>query len=146
MCALMFAAAGYADVNLHNVRWGEVAIPGSVCAADTRTIRLHDGTAFTRTRRGPPWIVEVDSRWNPVVYGHLGRKGRDPAAALVVNCNNGGGTAAGVLAYAQVIFSGADTSLRVVGVVTPRVQRAGQLPTLVTVTIRPGEVIAHESW
>jgi len=67
-------------------------------------------------------------------------------AALVVGCNNGGGTADGYLAYAQVVYMSVGSSLKVIGVVTPRVQRSGQLPTLLTVKIERGKIIAHEAW
>jgi hypothetical protein len=145
--ALVFAVSGYSDVNLRAVRWGEVSIPGSFCATVPNVVRLHHGSAFTKTQReGPPLIVEVDSGPWPVVYGYLGRNRRDPAAALTVNCNNGGGTADGVLAYADVIFGGAGKSLRVIGAITPKVQKADELPTLLKLQIRAGEVIVHESW
>jgi len=146
-CALLFTAAGFADVNLRKAKWRDVVVPGAFCGLDQRPIQLHGGSAFARRwGYGPPFIVEVDSGWDPVVYGFLGTNRSDPAAALVVDCNNGGGTAGGVMAYAQVIFGGAGKALRVIGVVTPRVQRSGQLPTTLTVEIRPGEVIAHEFW
>jgi hypothetical protein len=90
--------------------------------------------------------VTVDAGWNPVVYGNLDGVGQDEAA-LVVGCNNGGGTADGFLAYAQVIFTTAGKTLRVIGVVTPKQGRkANRLPTLVTVKIRRGKVMAREAW
>jgi hypothetical protein len=80
------------------------------------------------------------------VYGNLDGVGQDEAA-LVVDCNNGGGMAAGVLAYAQVIYTTAGKSLRVIAVMTPQQPRnANRLPTLLTVKIRRGKVIAREAW
>jgi len=87
--------------------------------------------------------VEVDTGWNPVVYGDLSGDGRADAG-LVFNCNNGGGTADGVLLEGWVIFTGGAGKLSVVGVVTPRVQPTGELPTLVEIAIQPGKIIAHE--
>lgn len=88
----------------------------------------------------------MDSGWNPVVYGDVDGDGEDEAA-LVVGCNNGGGTAAGFLAYAQVIFTAGKTSPRVVGIITPQ-QRPNPkaLPTLLQVTIRRGTIVAREAW
>ncbi len=65
-------------------------------------------------------------------------------AGLRVNCNNGGGTADGVLLYAWVIFSGNGGKLTVVGIVTPQVQPREVLPTLLEIVIAPGKVTAHE--
>jgi hypothetical protein len=90
--------------------------------------------------------VTVNAGWNPVVYGDLDGDGRDEAA-LVVDCSNGGGTADGVLAYAQVIFTAAGKSLRVVDVLTPQQpSRSNRLPTLLTVEIVRGKVVAREAW
>jgi hypothetical protein len=53
----------------------------------------------------------------------------------------------GFLAYAQVIFTTAGKAVRVIGVVTPKqARKANRLPTLVTVKIRRGKVIAREAW
>ena len=65
---------------------------------------------------------------------------------MVADCNNGGGTAAGVLAYAEVIFTPGKKSPRVIGVLIPQEQPANELPTLLQVTIRRGEIVAHEAW
>ena len=145
-CALSAMGFGVSTIDIHKVDWANVSVPGSVCGA-TRSIRLHKGRAVVASRR---WAsvprVTVEAGWNPVVYGNLDGVGQDEAA-LVVGCNNGGGTAAGFLAYAQVIFRASGASLRVLGVVTPQQPRqANRLPTLVTVKIRRGKVIAHEAW
>jgi hypothetical protein len=137
---------GTSRLDLHNVDWAEVTVPGSVCGA-THSIRLHKSQAVVDSPRWPAWPhVTVDAGWNPVVYGNLDGVGQDEAA-LVVDCNNGGGTADGVLTYAQVIFTNAGNSLRVIGVLTPQQPRkANTLPTLLTVKIRRGKVIAREAW
>jgi hypothetical protein len=88
----------------------------------------------------------VDAGWNPVVYGDLDGDGNDEAA-LVVGCSNGGGTADAYLAYAQVVFKARARSPRALAIVTPQQRpRPNVLPTLLQVTIRRGEVIAHEAW
>lgn len=80
-----------------------------------------------------------------MVYGDLDGDGRDEAA-LVVDCDSGSATADGVYAYAQVIFRIAGTKATAFGVVTPRVQPKAELPTLLTVTIRRGSIVAHEAF
>jgi hypothetical protein len=139
-------AVGVSTIDIHKVDWANVSVPGSVCGA-THPIQLHKGRAVVHSRRWPSVPrVTVDAGWNPVVYGNLDGVGQDEAA-LVVGCNNGGGTADGYLAYAQVIFTTAGKSLGVIGVVTPQQPRkANRLPTLVTVKIRRGKVIAREAW
>jgi len=137
-------------IDLHKVGWGSVTLPGSVCGA-SEPIRLHHGSAFITPiparfsgdsfpgRRG----VTVDSAPDGVVFGDLEGSGRD-YAGLAVNCNNGGGTADGVLLYAWVIFSGRGGRLSVVGTVTPQVQPSEQLPTQIEVAIKPGKITASE--
>jgi len=145
-CALFVTGFGASTLDVHKVDWSSVSLPGSVCGA-THSIRLHKGRAVVDSRRWPSVPrVTVDAGWNPVVYGNLDGVGQDEAA-LVVGCNNGGGTADGFLAYAQVIFTTAGKKLKVIGVVTPKqARKANRLPTLVTVEIRRGEVVAREAW
>jgi hypothetical protein len=137
-------------IDLRKVGWGSVTLPGSVCGA-SEPIRLHHGSAFISPvparfsgdsfpgRRG----VTVDSPPDSVVFGDLEGSGRD-YAGLAVNCNNGGGTADGVLLYAWVIFSGRGGRLSVVGTVTPQVQPSGQLPTQIEIAIKPARITASE--
>jgi len=154
-------SAGTASaLDLHKLDWANVTLPGSVCGA-SRPIRLHhmgvrraEGTAFF-TPIPRRWSrddfygkdgVTVDSGWAPVVYGDLAGSGVPDDAGLVVDCNNGGGTADGVLLYAWVVFSGGGGKLSVVGVVTPQVQAPNELPTTVEIAIHRGQIIAHEFW
>jgi hypothetical protein len=132
------------SVDLHDVDWANVTLPGSVCGAK-RPIRLRNGRAVvTSTRWADVPRVTVDSGWNPVVYGDVDGDGADEAA-LVVNCNNGGGTASGVLAYAEVIFTAGDHSPRVLGVVMPQSPSTYGAP-LLQVEIHRGKIIAREAW
>jgi hypothetical protein len=144
------AAAPAAALDLHKVDWSSVTLPGAVCGA-SKQIRLHHGRVFFSPiprrwsrdhfygKRG----VTVDSGLAPVVFGDLAGNGGDDAG-LSVDCTNGGGTADGVLLYSWVIFSGAGDRLSVLGIVTPRVQPSGELPTLIGIVIRPGKITAHE--
>ncbi|HEX4035232.1 MAG TPA: hypothetical protein VHX66_12390 [Solirubrobacteraceae bacterium] len=145
-------------LDLHHVSWSSVMLPGATCGS-SRPIQLHrlrgarnvESTAFFSPipkrwarddfygKRG----VSVDAGWDPVVYGDLADSGHDDAG-LVFDCNNGGGTADGVLLEGWVIFSGSAGRLTVVGIVTPRVQPANVLPTLEEISITPGKIVAHE--
>jgi hypothetical protein len=89
--------------------------------------------------------VHVETGWTPVVYGDVDGDGSDEAA-LYVDCNNGGGTADGVLAYAQVVFTVGPRGPAVLGVVRPRVQPRNGAATLVQVALRRGRVVAHEAF
>jgi hypothetical protein len=90
--------------------------------------------------------ITVDARFDRVVYGDLDGDGRDEAA-LGIDCNNGGGTADGVLAYARVVYTAGDHGPRVLGVLTPRQHvTTHTYPTLLRVSIRPGAVLAREFW
>src|SRR5438105_3574698 len=106
-----------ASLDLHKADWGDVALPGSVCGARS-PIHLDHGEAVIASARWLPLRrVHVDSGWSRPTYGDLDGDGHEEAA-LVTDCNNGGGTAGGVLAYAQVVFAAVGNSLLVVGVVT----------------------------
>ena len=127
-----------------------MSIPGSVCGA-SRPIRLHDGHGIVYTRRfasrlgGGLRRIAVSSGWNHLVDGDLDGDGRNEAA-LAVECETGGGTADSALAYAQVIYRVAGGKATPLGVIRPRVQPKHVLPTLLTVTIHPGRVVAHEAF
>jgi hypothetical protein len=141
-----------AAFDIHKVDWASVTLPGSVCGA-SQPIRLHHGSAFVTPiprrwsrdsfdgKRG----ITVDSGWDAVVYGDLAGSGHDDAG-LLVNCNNGSGTADGALLYAWVIFSGHGGRLSAVGIVTPQVQPPEVLPTLIGLAITPGKITAHETF
>jgi hypothetical protein len=146
------AAAEGAALDLHAVAWANVTLPGAACGA-SQPIALDEGTGSV-TPIPRRWAsdhfygkraVTVNTDPNAVVYGDLEGNGTDDAA-LWVNCNNGGGTADGALLYDWVVFSGSSGRLSVVGVITPRVQPAGQLPTVLQVAIKPGKVVARESF
>ena len=145
------AAAGSLRANpldLHRVHWGEVVIPGFVCGAPT-AIRLRHKKAVVPSGRFPPYRrVHVSTAWNGVVYADVDGDGKDEAA-FQVDCNNGGGTAAGVLGYAAVAFTGARGRLRAVGVITPqqRYRRGSRFPPIVgIVKLRLRKVVSPEAW
>jgi hypothetical protein len=152
------SATAPAALDLHEVNWSSVTLPGAACGS-SHPIHLHrlrrarnvESTAFFSPipkrwaqydfygKRG----VSVDAGWDPVLYGDLDGSGHDDAA-LVYDCNNGGGTADGVLLEGWVIFTGSTGRLSVVGIVTPRVQPAHELPTLLELAISPRRITAHE--
>jgi hypothetical protein len=131
--------------------WRTVALPGGACGS-SRPIRPH------RYEYGPAALVHPDVDllwWNPVVvyswskpvFGDLDGDGRDEAA-LDVDCANGGGTAGGQLAFAEVVFKAVGRSLRVVGILTPRQPLApgAHVPLSRVVAIRRGRVVVSEAW
>ena len=138
--------------DLHAVQWGKVGLPGGACGS-SRPIRPR---AY---RYGPAALVRPDVDllwWNPVVvfswsrprFGDLDGDGRDEAA-LRVGCDNGGGTAAGQLAVAAVLFKAVGRSLRVVGIVTPRQPLdpdTSHVPLIDVVAIERGRVVVSEAW
>ncbi len=114
-----FAQPAGHSLNLHHVKWGNVAVPGWLCRVNG-PIQLHHGDARLRHSGFGPLDV---SEQGPV-YGNLGNG--QQVAALQVWCSNQGGTAAGELAEGLVVFSGAGGRLHVLGTLTPQYRPAHQ--------------------
>jgi hypothetical protein len=108
-----FAQPAGRSLDLHHVKWGNVAVPGWLCRVNGR-IQLHHGDAKLRHSGFGPLDV---SEQGPV-YGNLGNG--QQVAALQVWCSNQGGTAAGELAEGLVVFSGAGGRLHILGTLTPQ--------------------------
>src|SRR3954452_20701240 len=108
-----FAQPAGHSLNLHHVRWGNVAVPGKLCRVNG-PIRLHHGDAKLRHSGFGPLDV---SEQGPT-YGNLGNG--QQVAALQVWCSNQGGTAAGELAEGLVVVSGGGGRLHVLGTLTPQ--------------------------
>jgi hypothetical protein len=136
--------------DLHSVDWASATLPGAACGA-TRPIRLRHSEAYVPSAVFPWWpAVAVYAGSGAVYYGDLDGDGRDEAAVGVV-CSNLGGTAAGQLAFASVIFTARRDELRSIGIITPRQPLDGAashvpLVGLAGMKIRRGRVIAREAW
>lgn len=139
-------------LNLHRVDWSDVTLPGAACDGSV-PIRLHDGagllTPVPRRWAGVHFFgrraVSVGASSAPMAFGDLEGPGRE-AAALGVNCNDGGGTADSALLFSVVIFGARGGDLLPLGVLTPREQPPEVLPTLLSVTISRGRVSAFENF
>jgi hypothetical protein len=141
------------SARIRHVNWGAVTLPGSICRG-SQPVHLRNGSAVARrTQRSDgvwhtwPRIYLSEIGAHPT-YGTLGGR---PAAALDVGCNNGGQTADGYMAYAQVIFvERHDAAPILAGIVKPHIQPWGsagpRLASLLTVTFHGNEVIAHEAF
>ena len=138
--------ADQTPINIHQVDWSSVTLPDRVCGA-TRPIHLNRGKAVADSQR---WSelgyshVHVDSV-QPPHYGDLDDDGQDEAALDVV-CSNGGGTAGGILGYADIIFTEGPLQPKVVGIVTPQKKPPTGPATLLSVTLRSQTIVANESW
>jgi hypothetical protein len=131
--------------NLQQVDWNDVALPGAVCGTG-QLLQLHKGYA---TVRGPAegWWASVVAQVSGESYGELA-PGRDVASVLV-DCNNGGGTADGQLAFLDVVFSASGDSLHLLGVLTaqqPLIVPASHVPIIASGRISRGEIVVPEYW
>jgi len=133
------APATAAGLSLRHMDWKVVAVPGAACFR-TAPIRLRGGEALLPdpVRGNPvepggsgPKFDQVTEGFSPVKYGEL--TAGHQIAALTVSCNNNGGTADGAILYSVVIYAGWTGKLRAVGLITPKVQPTGELPTLLQV-------------
>lgn len=105
------------------------------------TFQGDEATAISRT-----WGRVHLFRFKPVVYGDLEGDRRSEAGVNVL-CDNGGGTAAGDLAFALVVFEGVHGRLIAIGTVTPQKNPPDVHPTWFRkVKLTRGRVIVHEAW
>jgi hypothetical protein len=156
LAALVGAAAvasAQSTLPLQAVGWQNETLLGAVCKASS-PIRLHNHTAqISHTGFGDvdsfgsdPDLVRVAGAYD-VTYGQLGGVG--PAAAVDVVCSNNGGTADGQIRFADVVFRGSATSVRPVGLITPRQPHSSNLshvPLLGKIKWVDGRIIVAEYW
>ncbi len=146
-------ASAHTTLPLQAVGWQNETLPGAVCEASS-PIRLHNHIArISHTGFGDvnsfgsdPDLVRVAAAYD-VTYGQLGGVG--PAAAVDVACSNNGGTADGQIRFADVVFSGSATSVRPVGLITPRQPHSSNVshvPLLGTVKWVDGRIVVAEYW
>jgi len=127
--------------DLHQVDWDGAPLPPGFCGIPTVT-RVSGGMASTTSGTWGPVTVAVLR----VDYGDL--LGDDvEEAALGVYCDNGGGTGSSVLEYGIVLYGTRAGQLVTLGVLTPQVQDADQLPTILSVTEwRQHSLVVTESY
>lgn len=146
-------ASAQTTLPLRAVGWQNETLPGAVCKA-SNPIRLHNHIAqISHTGFGDvdsfgsdPDLVRVAAAYD-VTYGQLGGVGR--AAAVDVVCSNDGGTADGQIRFADVIFSGSATSVRLVGLITPRQRHSSNVshvPLLGKAKWVDGRIVVAEYW
>lgn len=126
-------------LNLHHVKWGNVAVPGQLCRVNG-PIQLHNGDARLKHSGFGPLDVSEEGP----AYGNLGHG--QQVAALQVWCSNQGGTAAGQLAEGLVVFSGAGGRLHVLGTLTPQLRtgHAVHIPFVTIASIGAERVVTTE--
>lgn len=143
-------------VNLHDVDWSAVTVPGAVCGLNG-PVTLSGGKATVdapQLHAGTPQVLITDNTGNgqpAPVYGDLNGDGRDEAAILVW-CSNTGGTAAGQLADSIVVYSADSGEAQPIG--TLRTQQPPATPPVhsalidgtVLPTFGPHTVTVHELW
>ena len=155
--AAVVAVAGVASAQttlpLQAVGWKNETLPGAVCRASS-PIRLHDhvaqiahtGFGDVNSSGSDPDLVRVAAAYN-VTYGQL--RGVGSAAAVDVVCSNNGGTADGQIHFADVVFRGSATSVRPVGLITPRQPHSSNVshvPLLGKVKWVDGRIVVAEYW
>jgi hypothetical protein len=154
VCVLLGnSSAIAAGITLRNVHWRSIQVPGVACYRAS-PIQLHGGQALLPDpiRGNPvdpggtgPKFDQVIDGFAKVKYGDLERN--RPIAAVILSCNNNGGTADGALLYSVVIYEGWAGKLRALGLITPRIQSAQELPTLLEVrSIGRSDVVVAEAF
>ncbi len=133
---------GPAPTDLHHMDWNSVRIPGAFC--DIPGLVAFNGHTATAVSRS---FGRVQVSQSDVVYGDVDGDGR-PEAALIVECDNGGDTAAGQLAFAAIAFTSHQGRLVVLGTVAPQERPSDGVHATLLADVRllPGKVVADEHW
>ncbi len=128
-CVLVTGVDGADGIDVHRFDWNRALLPGSVCGAD-HWIRLHSGYATFDSRRWPA-LSPIEAARGRVVYGDL-NGGGDDAAALQIVCVNLGGTVAGQLAFAVVVYAAGLRAPSELGILIPRLHSGRNHATILT--------------
>ncbi|MET9252590.1 hypothetical protein [Streptomyces sp. NPDC003717] len=137
---------GPAPADLHDADWDHARVPGDFCHI-AGSVGL-DADSYDVTGESSLWgTVHVNRTPQEVVYGDVTGDGRDEAA-LRVGCDNGGGTAAGDIAFGAVVLTSDRGRLRALGTVTPQYEPdSGPHAALIgDLTLARGKVTAEEDW
>jgi hypothetical protein len=141
-CVWVVGAGAVGGIGLDRFDWNRALLPGSVCGVD-HPIRLHSGYATAYSRRWPA-VSPIEAARGRVVYGDL-LGGPGDAAALQIVCVNRGGTAAGQLAFAVVVYAAGQRGPKVLGVLTPRLRSSRtHVPILTPAAITHDKVVLTE--
>jgi hypothetical protein len=141
-CVCVVGAEAAGGIDLHRFDWNRALLPGSICGVG-HPIRLHSGYATANSHRWPA-LSPIEAARGSVVYGDLLGGGAE-AAALQIVCINLGGTAAGQLAFAVVVYAGGQRGPTVLGVLTPRLRSSGKhVPILTPAAITRDKVLLTE--
>ncbi|MFF4578456.1 hypothetical protein [Streptomyces sp. NPDC001389] len=133
---------GPAPEDLHTVDWAHTPVPGDICGVPGLVRFDEKGEAWGTSRTWGPVLVNLQ---RDVAYGDIDGDGRDEAA-VTIGCHNGGGTAAGRLAWGGVLIGRTGGNLTVIGTLTPRQQLPQSMPTQVAFQIALHQVVVHENW
>jgi hypothetical protein len=141
-CVSAVGANAAARIELHRFDWNGAIVPASVCGFE-HPLRLRSGFATAYSRRWPA-LSPIEVARGHVVYGDL-RSGRDDAAALQIVCVNRGGTAAGQLAFAVIVYSTRQRAPKALAVLRPRLRSSGShVPILTPAAINADKVVLTE--
>jgi hypothetical protein len=131
--------------DLHDLDWTRVPLPGDFCGVPG-LVRFKGDYAMATSKKWGPVHLTRNLGSRPVIYGDVTGDHRSEAA-VGVECDNGGGTASGQLAFAFVVFQGIQGRLTVIGTITPQKNPPNQHPTLLwELRLTRGRVIANEMW
>ncbi|MFJ7298210.1 hypothetical protein [Streptomyces collinus] len=135
-------AVGAAPENLRDTEWPNVPIPGDFC--DIPGL-IHFKGKQEATASSHTWGT-VHIYRSDVVYGDIDGDRRDEAA-VHIGCDNGGGTAAGQIAYGAVVFRNVQGQLIALGTVKPQKEPPAVHCTLLAkIVLTASKVTAHEKW
>jgi hypothetical protein len=141
---------GHRVVRVVQRRKAPVDVPQSASGLFTGGLESNDVRAGKRIEDRQPLVmrdlVRVAAAYD-VTYGKLGGVG--PAASVDAVCSNNGGTADGQIRFADVVFRGSATSVRLVGLITPRQPHSSNVshvPLLGKVKWVHGRIVVDEYW
>ncbi|MFF2124283.1 hypothetical protein ACFVW1_02570 [Streptomyces olivochromogenes] len=137
------AAPGKVPKDLRDLDWAHTAVPGDFCDVPG-LITFTSGEALAQSRTYGK--VHTEHRPAEVVYGNVLGDSR-VEAALLVGCDNNGGTGSGRIVWAYLVFASEQDKLKVIGVLTPQqAPPSSGASEFEKVQLTAGRVTAFEKW
>lgn len=132
--------------DIHEIDWRRSRLPGDFCDIP-ELVAFEDGEATAVSNSWGAVHLSVMSTPDDTVYGDVDGDGGDEAL-IHLECDNGGGTASGQLAFGYVVVRESGGALGALGSIVPKLtpQESSHVTLLGDVEIKAGQITVEELW